>query len=88
MLFALPTLLFLVVSFFDYDRVGIYPAFLLDNYRDLLTSPATVRVYLSSLRFAAIVWAITLFIGFIMAGFTRRKQALHDLMAHTLVIRK
>jgi len=23
-LFALPTLLFLVISFFDYDRVGIY----------------------------------------------------------------
>ena len=40
-LFALPTLLFLVVSFFDYDRVGIYPAFLLDNYHDLLTTPAT-----------------------------------------------
>ena len=37
-LFALPTLLFLVVSFFDYDRVGIYPAFILDNYRDLLTT--------------------------------------------------
>ncbi len=38
-LFALPTVLFLVVSFFDYDRIGIYPAFLLDNYRDLLTTP-------------------------------------------------
>ncbi len=40
-LFALPTVLFLVVSFFDYDRVGIYPAFMLDNYHDLLTTPAT-----------------------------------------------
>ncbi len=40
-LFALPTVLFLVVSFFDYDRIGIYPAFMLDNYRDLLTTPAT-----------------------------------------------
>ncbi len=68
-LFALPTLLFLVVSFFDYDRVGIYPAFLLDNYRDLLTTPATLRVYVSSLRFALIVWAITLFIGFNVAYF-------------------
>ena len=34
-LFALPTFLFAVVSFFDYDRTGIYPAFILDNYRDL-----------------------------------------------------
>ena len=43
-LFALPTLLFLVVSFFDYDRVGIYPAFMLDSYVDLLTTPATLHL--------------------------------------------
>ena len=60
-------MLFLVVSFFDYDRVGMYPAFILDNYRDLLTTPATCAVYLSSLRFAVIVWAITLFLGFTIA---------------------
>jgi putative spermidine/putrescine transport system permease protein len=68
-LFALPTALFLVVSFYDYDRVGIYPAFLMDNYRELLTTPATWRVYVSSLRFAFIVWAITLFLGFNIAYF-------------------
>jgi putative spermidine/putrescine transport system permease protein len=68
-LFALPTVLFLVVSFFDYDRVGIYPAFIMDNYHDLLTTPATSRVYISSLRFAFIVWAITLFLGFNIAYF-------------------
>jgi putative spermidine/putrescine transport system permease protein len=68
-LFALPTVLFLVVSFFDYDRTGIYPAFMLDNYRDLLTTPATIRIYVSSLRFAAIVWTITLVLGFCIAHF-------------------
>jgi putative spermidine/putrescine transport system permease protein len=68
-LFVLPTGLFLVVSFFDYDRVGIYPAFLLDNYHDLLTTPATWRVYVSSLKFAVIVWAITLLLGFNIAYF-------------------
>src|SRR5205814_178235 len=68
-LFALPTLLFVVVSFWDYDRTGIYPAFVLDNYRDLLTTPATIRVYLSSLVFAVIAWAITLFLGFNIAHF-------------------
>jgi putative spermidine/putrescine transport system permease protein len=68
-LFALPTVLFLVVSFFDYDRTGIYPAFIVDNYRDLLTTPATIRVYVSSLRFAVIVWAITLVLGFCIAHF-------------------
>ena len=68
-LFALPTFLFLVVSFFDYDRIGIYPAFILDNYRDLLTTPSTWRVYVSSLKFAAIVWGITFFLGFNIAYF-------------------
>jgi putative spermidine/putrescine transport system permease protein len=68
-LFALPTSLFLIVSFWDYDRVGIYPAFLWDNYRELITTPATWRVYVSSLKFAVIVWAITLFLGFNIAYF-------------------
>jgi putative spermidine/putrescine transport system permease protein len=68
-LFALPTALFLIVSFYDYDRVGIYPAFILDNYKELLTTPSTYRVYISSLRFASIVWAITLFLGFNIAYF-------------------
>jgi putative spermidine/putrescine transport system permease protein len=68
-LFAAPTLLFAVVSFFDYDRVGIYPAFILDNYIDLFTTPATWRIYVSSLRFAVIVWAVTLFLGFNIAHF-------------------
>jgi putative spermidine/putrescine transport system permease protein len=68
-LFALPTVLFLVISFFDYDRTGIYPAFIFDNYRELLTTPTTIRVYLSSLRFAVIVWAITLVLGFFIAHF-------------------
>jgi putative spermidine/putrescine transport system permease protein len=66
---ALPAFLFLAVSFWDYDRTGIYPAFMLDNYQDLLTTPATWRVYVSSLRLSLIVWAITLFLGFNIAWF-------------------
>jgi putative spermidine/putrescine transport system permease protein len=68
-LVALPALLFLVVSFWDYDRIGIYPAFMWDNYRELFTTPATYRVYISSLRLSFIVWAITLFLGFNIAWF-------------------
>jgi len=67
--FLVPTGLFLVVSFFDYDRTGIYPAFMLDNYQELLASPATLRLYASTLKFAVIVWAITLFLGFNIAYF-------------------
>lgn len=69
LMFALPTALFLMVSFFDYDRTGIYPAFMLDNYREIFTSSSTLRVYASTLKFAIIVWAITLFLGFNIAHF-------------------
>jgi uncharacterized RDD family membrane protein YckC len=31
---------------------------------------------------------LTLFIGYMMAGFTEKKQALHDIIAGTLVLRK
>lgn len=68
-LFVLPTALFTVVSFFDYDRTGIYPAFMLDNYREIFTSASTLRVYWSTLKLSLIVWAITLFLGFNIAYF-------------------
>ena len=35
-----------------------------------------------------IISAIILFIGYIMAAFTEKKQALHDMIANTLVLRK
>lgn len=38
--------------------------------------------------FGKIVSTIILFIGFAMAGFTEKKQALHDSMAECLVVRK
>jgi uncharacterized RDD family membrane protein YckC len=43
---------------------------------------ATVR-YFSKLLSALIIG-----IGFLMAGFTNKKQALHDLIAETLVVKK
>lgn len=38
--------------------------------------------------FGKFVSSIILLIGFIMAGFTEKKQALHDILAGTLVIKK
>ena len=37
---------------------------------------------------AKIISSLILLIGFIMAGFTKKKQALHDIIAGTLVVRK
>ena len=39
-------------------------------------------------HFGKIISAIIIFIGFIMAGFTERKQALHDIIANCLVVKK
>jgi uncharacterized RDD family membrane protein YckC len=39
-------------------------------------------------HFAKYLSACILFIGFIMAAFTARKQALHDMIAETLVVRR
>jgi len=38
--------------------------------------------------FGKIVSGMTFYVGFIMAGFTERKQALHDMMAGTLVVKR
>jgi putative spermidine/putrescine transport system permease protein len=65
----LPILLLVVVSFWDYDFAQMYPDFIFTNYIDTLGSWVTWKTYLNTLKFAAIVWAITLFVGFWVAYF-------------------
>jgi putative spermidine/putrescine transport system permease protein len=67
--FGFPVLVVIVVSFFDFDHSDIVPTFILDNYTDIFTSDVTWRLYLSSLKFAVIVWAITLVVGFTLANY-------------------
>jgi len=65
----LPILLLFVVSFWDYDFAGLYPDFITLNYEDTLGSWVTWKTYLNTVKFAAIVWVITLFVGFWIAYF-------------------
>ena len=67
--FGLPMLVVLAVSFFDYSHASIHPAFTFDSYVELFQSSLTFKLYLTSLKFAAIVWAVTLVIGFNVAYF-------------------
>jgi len=67
--FGLPMLVVLAVSFFDFDRTDIVPTFILDNYVDLFRSEVTLRLYANSIKFALIVWAVTLVLGFNIAYF-------------------
>jgi len=65
----LPILLLVIVSFWDYDFAGMYPDLMTLNYEEVLGSWVTWRTYLNTLKFAALVWAITAFIGFWIAYF-------------------
>jgi putative spermidine/putrescine transport system permease protein len=65
----LPILMIAVVSFWDYDFAQMYPGFVTFNYTETLGSWVTWKTYLNTLRFAFLVWAITLFIGFWVAYF-------------------
>jgi putative spermidine/putrescine transport system permease protein len=67
--FGIPMLAVVAVSFFQMERLDVVPAFQLDNYIELFQSNLTLRLYLSSIKFALIVWAVTLVIGFTVAYF-------------------
>lgn len=67
--FGLPMIVVLIVSFFDFSRTDIVPAFILDNYTDIFTDEVTLRLYASSIKFAFIVWLVTLILGFNIAYF-------------------
>ncbi|HEY4165528.1 MAG TPA: ABC transporter permease [Reyranella sp.] len=64
---VVPIATIVVVSFFDYNTTEIIPAFLLQNYEELLFSPVTWQTYLQTLEFTVITWVLTLVIGFTIA---------------------
>jgi len=66
---GVPLAIVVVVSFFDYDIVSLVPTFTLQNYIELFSSGLTYDLYLSTLKYALIVWAITLVVGFTVAYF-------------------
>jgi len=64
-----PIALIAVVSFWDYTEYALIPDFTFRNYWELFSSVVTYKTYLSTLRFAAITWAVTLVVGFTVAYF-------------------
>ena len=54
----LPIAMIVVVSFWGATEFSIYPAFQFDNYEFLLTSPVTYSVFLNTVKYAVITWAI------------------------------
>jgi len=66
---VVPIATIVVVSFFDYNTTQIIPAFLSQNYEELLFSSVTWQTYLQTLEFTAVTWVLTLAIGFTIAYF-------------------
>jgi putative spermidine/putrescine transport system permease protein len=66
---VIPIATIVVVSFWDYDFARIIPDFVLTNYQETLGSAVTWRIYLNTLRYAAIVWVLTAVLGFTAAYF-------------------
>ncbi|MCW5714460.1 MAG: ABC transporter permease [Bauldia sp.] len=66
---VLPIGMLLVVSFWDYDFIRMYPDFIWLNYDEVVNSAVTWRVYGNTLKYCLIVWALCLFIGFWVAYF-------------------
>jgi len=75
--FVLPLAVTVVVSFWDYTEYSIVPDFTVRNYVEafdgcLTALPdlcTTFKTYLSTLKIGAMVWAITLTLGFTIAYF-------------------
>lgn len=78
----------------------LYEAYLLSSDRQATVGKMAVGLKVTDLNgqrisfaratgrfFAKIVSGMTLLIGFIMAAFTERKQALHDMIAGTIVLK-
>ena len=79
--FGVPLLMVVAVSFFEFDGINSVPAFQLANYVELFSSQLTLTLYLKTVEYALMVWAITLVIGFtrrLFSGFPRAQLALAD----------
>jgi len=74
---VVPLVFIVMVSFWTYENYQIQPAFEIQNYLDVFdrcivrlpTLCTTFKTYLSTLGFCAMVWALTLGIGFTIAYF-------------------
>jgi putative spermidine/putrescine transport system permease protein len=75
--FLVPLALTVVVSFWDYNEYQLLPAFTLRSYVEIFEGCVdrlpdlcvTFKTYLSTLKFCAAVWLVTLIIGFFIAYF-------------------
>lgn len=66
---VIPIATIMVVSFWNFNGYSMTPAFTLDNYRQIFTAKVYLATYLNTFKFVAIVWLLTLLIGYPVAYF-------------------
>ncbi len=66
---GVPLMVVAAVSFFEFDDFNVYPAFVLSNYIELFESKLTYTLYWNTIKYAVMVWAVTLVIGFTVSYF-------------------
>ncbi|MFZ4640203.1 MAG: ABC transporter permease [Nodosilinea sp.] len=64
-----PLVMIGVVSFWQFNGYAMTPDFTLDNYIGILTSQVTFKTYLNTFKFLALVWVLTLLVGYPVAYF-------------------
>jgi putative spermidine/putrescine transport system permease protein len=68
--FVVPIIVVVIASFLENDSFGgMLPHFTWANYAGILTSELTLRLYLSTIKFAILTWIGTLVLGFWIAYF-------------------
>jgi putative spermidine/putrescine transport system permease protein len=75
--FLVPLALTVMVSFWDYNEYEILPAFTVRSYVETFEGCldrlpdlcVTLKTYLSTVKFCAVVWLVTLVVGFFVAYF-------------------
>ena len=88
--FLVPLVITLIVSFWDFNEYQIIPAFTFKNYAAIFDGCSsmtdvcvTFKTYWSTIKFCAIVWAVTLVIGFTIAYFLSfhvRSSGMHTVL--------
>lgn len=62
-----PLAMVVALSFWSFDGLEYYPDFTLQNYVEVFSSQVTWTIFLNTMKYALITWALTLLIGFTVA---------------------
>lgn len=59
-----PLVMVVALSFWSFDGLEYHPDFTFANYIDVFSSAVTWKIFLNTIKYAAITWFLTLLIGF------------------------